>query len=605
MPPKKKTKNVVTCCFGGTESKAVTQINKTACWTCKPNAHEMIKCTNCHLSFCIDCAEKLLTAANIKYDTIHPVYLKRIYNAVEEARMYSKEMTVELCHKCCRDFQHVPSRQEVEQQQQAGNVGLHFDGFLVLPEFGLMIDTPIINERIKCVDVHGLGKEEGCPAPLHYVIPEHKALQLHTEVRAITMTESVAHCYRFTRTVVYMNGRDFFNENSDSETIGDDEGGDRAGKICFAIDVILVQGLKPCTNTDKMGCHPIDDDLVTRYTTFTKEDRFLVSQLAHRETKWSRRRVVRCTMILGVFEGSLKKSLLLCRFYDTVGSFDKDQVPELYEKLSRLTANDNVERKRVGGSSGIYRGMSPAIYKMLDNPNFTPRKRSGVVLMIDRLTITAVYIAANGDAKTYTYSNPQPGGQIEKLDRKLFWEYEFFIPFTESKIYAAKILSCVAFTEMFGVVVPKAVNSELASLRRAFQYANGSELKVDKTKDRRTVVLYHYCSFNNLTLVQHSVGQHRDNFGEHYSLENKIAFKTKHYCHQYGIGRGSAGNNHFVFCLLDWTNYARERRAMVQATIGENTPARVTNRVWAAFLLNNQPMVQPAIELGLHQDPDE
>lgn len=68
---------------------------------------------------------------------------------------------------------------EYRQLKEARKIPIKFtkfDGYMYLPEFGLLIDSPF-----KCIDVHGMGKSGELPPAWHCVI-SHKAAEIYYEV---------------------------------------------------------------------------------------------------------------------------------------------------------------------------------------------------------------------------------------------------------------------------------------------------------------------------------------------------------------------------------------------------------------------------------------
>ena len=59
-----------------------------------------------------------------------------------------------------------------------GGDKLKYDGSIVFPEYGLVIDSPLASSGV--VDVHGLGPEDGLKAVQHFVVGYDLAKQLGT-----------------------------------------------------------------------------------------------------------------------------------------------------------------------------------------------------------------------------------------------------------------------------------------------------------------------------------------------------------------------------------------------------------------------------------------
>ena len=72
------------------------------------------------------------------------------------------------CHSCWMDKTEID--RTLKNNIASGRKKLVGDGMIWLPEFSLLIDSPMINDRV--VDIHGFGKEssENIPAAWHTVI---------------------------------------------------------------------------------------------------------------------------------------------------------------------------------------------------------------------------------------------------------------------------------------------------------------------------------------------------------------------------------------------------------------------------------------------------
>eukprot|EP00957_Ditylum_brightwellii_P010568 800499-Ditylum_brightwellii.AAC.1 len=100
-------------------------------------------------------------------------------------------------------------------------------------------------------------------------------------------------------------------------------------------------------------------------------------------------------------------------------------------------------------------------------------------------------------------------------------------------------------------VNPMVVQCDMKSLEVATLRA-----KESGNDNLRAKILFEFCYQHTAILVQHPVAIHYDSFrsgsNKTYMLENKIAFATKNFITQHGIGRGGKGQKNFVFALLDW-----------------------------------------------------
>jgi len=213
--------------------------------------------------------------------------------------------------------------------------------------------------------------------------------------------------------------------------------------------------------------------------------------------------------------------------------------------------------------------------------------------------------------------------------------YKFLCDFIETKITCALILNMMNTNHAMSdinpsglVVSPLSVESELDNLKVAHELGGVAVVNFNKRKYQqnekkrtrrylhlRTKILQHFALFNNFTIVQHTVGFHRDSFKKRtvtifekdgnvvskeekqdiYCLGNKLCFCNPSLFNTYGIGRGSAGGGQFVFALLDW-QYARggRRRRAVHATIN-NPPARVTRCYWEEVFAVQHPAAAAAV----------
>ena len=119
--------------------------------------------------------------------------------------------------------------------------------------------------------------------------------------------------------------------------------------------------------------------------------------------------------------------------------------------------------------------------------------------------------------------------------------------------------------------------------------------KIKKLKiSTREAVLTNYAVFNNHTLVQHAVGNHRDIFGKWqsknrtavlHSLENRLCFANKSLFNEYGVGRGGAGTGVFVFGILDWQGKTNGKchKTILTNLRDSKIPHNVTDECWKNF----------------------
>ena len=305
-------------------------------------------------------------------------------------------------------------------------------------------------------------------------------------------------------------------------------------------------------------------------------------------------------------------SLLLCRFHNLLTqtpfvNINNKSGTQFFSKLKAALGSTKVERRRFGGSSGLFTHSS--LRRLMEINNSCPRKGPGglYIRMRNGLSVNLYYICCGTkiEPKTVRYSNPVDGGQFH-ISNALLTEHPFLYYFLMSKILASKILislsdliktpHCSRFAQM--KVNPKAVSYELFCWQRTI-YHTEKHFKENKQK-LGLQALIHDCkncfhmflssTFLNFTLVMHAVLGHLDVFADKLpSLENRIVFGIDSKDGSYGRG-GIPGK--FVFCILDWNAKRQARIAVWTDPANEHVPHARHNYgrdqgfnmdVWARF----------------------
>ena len=399
--------------------------------------------------------------------------------------------------------------------------------------------------------------------------------------------------------------------------------------VQFLVDIIIVDSLEPHDKRSfevRKGDNDVSAKEFGSVRCFTKMDRAFAE--------------VDCTLIFGRWrnaDGSYQThgSLLLARFYnkESLEEVNRSVVNSLYSTVIKECENDGFVRRRVGGSSGLYKEVTPEMFDfMRENRGGCPKIGVGQWWLPNGTTMHMGYINKSTNGKSVRYSVPQKGGQFEAKPR-LLELFPFLYDFAECKVFTAKLVQSWNKSKETGnmlLVSYHAVEAELWNLQRCLllgeitmsrtntglssawqcdkwddcrptKYKKKTGTKIRLTTDQvgfRKVVLANYANFNKHTLVQHPVGNHEDSFGTIkttegektgiHSLENKVCFWHAGNIDRYGIGRGGMGPNKFVFAILDWTNSrsGARRRAVYNAVA--DPPRRVTEAFWRNFLDSTQ-----------------
>lgn len=254
---------------------------------------------------------------------------------------------------------------------------------------------------------------------------------------------------------------------------------------------------------------------------------------------------------------------------------------------------------RFGGSSGLWKGPTPSLYKFLHYGGNLPRKGFATKLVPLKTSILAAYIRTSDSqresqgAVCFEYSIPVPGGSFQMpaslLTQKKF---SFLLDFIEYRLLAALIIDDInSDPGVHEKIQPVAVSSEIEKMAKTTlslehvkvhkdlqkHRPQQTDVNISKLTLRRKFLIQHSTLHCKYTLVAHPVGMHVDNFGHEenstflpikrkkgdssiitkkvqriakYSLENKICF-IDHTCTMGNPGRGGKGST-FVWALLDW-----------------------------------------------------
>eukprot|EP00532_Pseudo-nitzschia_australis_P019192 CAMPEP_0168309238 /NCGR_PEP_ID=MMETSP0142_2-20121227/66171_1 /TAXON_ID=44445 /ORGANISM="Pseudo-nitzschia australis, Strain 10249 10 AB" /LENGTH=600 /DNA_ID=CAMNT_0008261949 /DNA_START=60 /DNA_END=1860 /DNA_ORIENTATION=- len=464
------------CCFGHQKSKTNTPKNRANNWSCLSQVG--ILCDRCRCFFCYSCLNKILQKTS-------QLSKPPIYVELEDA-LHHKKKTVSMCHSCW--FLEKTIKCDDETQNLHTNTKLHHPlcGCFYLPEFGLLIDSPIVNESGKNhVDVHGLGAETGSPQPLHCVLDYDATSTLPIDFSPKTINSMVERSNRFTRRRVILNIPHYVS-------------GSR--HLTFSIDLISIK-VCPDAVIPPKGTHLIPPHNLDHLVYFGTGDKFPKTSI---------------TIIVGTVGNDNKvQSLLLCRFWNAVKSapslgvvnqflLDLMELTEnngiekhrmggssanfsqssaftkfLQSNLMELTENNGIEKHRMGGSSANF-SQSSAFKKFLQSRGICPRRLKGTCIIPYGNKVTVAYINSEGNAMFFHYSNPVHGGKIKTISMSVLNKYPFLQVFAECKIYTALLLRRLNQMKAF-TIVPTAVRCELAVLKECQDKMTLSSNTMDMT----------------------------------------------------------------------------------------------------------------------------
>ena len=373
-----------------------------------------------------------------------------------------------------------------------------FDGYLVLPEYQLMI-----NPNFSGVDVHALGRDADNQLldVWHAVVDEQTAIECE-ELNIVPNKSGAKLCDVYSHEVRW----------NDS--------------LC-SVNIMVFQQSVCFDGPKNKGCHPKPSDL---------QDMFMIN-----EETMSKFFLIPSPLLLviGLSQSAFMHCLLLrCSEMPKVGNLVSPHPGTdkcLFQHISKICGKKGLEVNRRGGSSGLA-AVTPQLLSLATS-GFFPKDQSGLKLFQNKLTWTGVYLNGNSGAltaKSWTYGQPRIGGSF-KMKKDILKKSIAMQQFVLFKMQAADILVSVS-----SLISPSAVRYQLEQNRMAKKLFH---------EDINQVC--HVSSLNNYTVVQHAVGYHKDTFkGRQPILENKICFAepTIENC----TGRGGCGSRAFVWSLLDW-----------------------------------------------------
>ncbi len=124
--------------------------------TCNP-ANDGLFCAGCGEFSCFQCVVSILKEIKRKHKLAYQNDpLCQEFVSCMKAR-FKRPRHLRFCHRCWfRDEMKEMDRQH-ELMLDTCNKSLYGDGFIYLPDFGIVIDSPMVTKRF--VDVHGFGEE--------------------------------------------------------------------------------------------------------------------------------------------------------------------------------------------------------------------------------------------------------------------------------------------------------------------------------------------------------------------------------------------------------------------------------------------------------------
>ena len=153
-----------------------------------------------------------------------------------------------------------------------------------------------------------------------------------------------------------------------------------------------------------------------------------------------------------------------------------------------------------------------------------PRHLKGSFLIPRKIALFLFYMNNSGCPKSFWYSNPQFGGQMDGITIELMKKYDFFAAFAESKVWCTLILK-----QSHSKVMPFAVADQLCFLHEVIESLHFAV--ANHTLNIAKHVLPVFSTQFKFTLVLHAYGCQLDNFSSKKpdgepssSLENKICF---------------------------------------------------------------------------------
>jgi hypothetical protein len=181
--------------------------------------------------------------------------------------------------------------------------------------------------------------------------------------------------------------------------------------VQFLVDIIIVDSLEPHDKRSfevRKGDNDVSAKEFGSVRCFTKTDRAFAE--------------VDCTLIFGRWrnaDGSYQThgSLLLARFYnkESLEEVNRSVVNSLYSTVIKECENDGFVRRRVGGSSGLYKEVTPEMFDfMRENRGGCPKIGVGQWWLPNGTTMHMGYINKSTKGKSVRYSVPQKGGSLRR-----------------------------------------------------------------------------------------------------------------------------------------------------------------------------------------------
>ena len=252
-----------------------------------------------------------------------------------------------------------------------------FDGYLVLPEYQLMI-----NPNFSGVDVHALGRDADNQLldVWHAVVDEQTAIECE-ELNIVPNKSGAKLCDVYSHEVRW----------NDS--------------LC-SVNIMVFQQSVCFDGPKNKGCHPKPSDL---------QDMFMIN-----EETMSKFFLIPSPLLLviGLSQSAFMHCLLLrCSEMPKVGNLVSPHPGTdkcLFQHISKICGKKGLEVNRRGGSSGLA-AVTPQLLSLATS-GFFPKDQSGLKLFQNKLTWTGVYLNGNSGAltaKSWTYGQPRIGGSFK------------------------------------------------------------------------------------------------------------------------------------------------------------------------------------------------
>lgn len=581
------------CCLGSSITFERSRVLKGLADRPCENDNLGFNCLGCGRYSCYHCVQNIMQRIQTKM----PRVCLNNETVVEVKKFLSGQGVPKVCHACWISREKKSMKERKKMFIANSRKPMSFDGVLVFPEFNFGADSPMLGKR--CVDVHGLGEDEevGLSGPWHYV-------------PSVVSCNNCSHLKASVFPMIDQGNIRRLAPQSVALPTGEE----------FLVQVILINQVKTFSSTKK-GDNSLTAEEAAELNVFSITDR-------NGED---------VTIVVGLWREKEHASLLLCRFYDVWQQIplNNNGIVQLYEEVSKRTEHSDLVRKRTGGSSGRFEGVTEELLVLISQDTSCPKKGLGQWWIPGPNSLFLCYINEDCEAKSVEYSTPKWGGQFI-VDPNMMLRFPFLFDFALCKIRAARLLDWFNANKAWGdniVVTQKAVDAELYNFQMSEELAaiivqqkqesllseawNGTrkdgacsssssplyrrskiprEVRVQHLTYEK-MVLANYANYNMHTKVQHPVGAHQDSFGKSkeeddpdfkfkiYSLENKICFHHPRLFDRYGIGRGGAGPGKFVFAILDWqsSQSGARRRAVRNNLPADQVPARISRDFWEQF----------------------